>query len=166
MSVRGTNMTEWKTATEEYGIPKLGSSMRAGYDARIAKEVAELKKDPNYRTIENMRQLAELEKKMQEASKTTGKENAQGVNTGKSETTKSEVGTKSSETQKNQDAISHSNTTDAGAKARIEKEHGIGEKKLTQQDLLGGSFRTEMAEIMQMDDATFQKNFTEVQYRK
>jgi hypothetical protein len=37
---------------------------------------------------------------------------------------------------------------------------------LTQADLLGGSFRSEMDAMIKMDDATFQKSLAEVEYRK
>ena len=59
---------------------------------------------------------------------------------------------------------------DRGAQARMEKEHGIGKPVKSAQesaevlDVL--SFRRDMDALMKMDDATFQKRFTEVQYRK
>ena len=58
---------------------------------------------------------------------------------------------------------------DRGAQARIEKEHGIGKPVKSAQESAEifntPSFRSDMEALMKMDDATFQKNFTEVQYR-
>lgn len=42
-----------------------------------------------------------------------------------------------------------------GIKDFIENKHGIGRKGLTEADLLGGSFRSEMDAMMKMDDAAF-----------
>ena len=51
-----------------------------------------------------------------------------------------------------QSTSAQSDTTDLGAQARIDAEHGIGRKGLTQADLLGGSFRSEMDAMMISSD--------------
>ncbi len=66
----------------------------------------------------------------------------------------------------NQSDLSHSNTVDPHAQSRINWEHNIEGPRIRQADLLGGSFRTQIAEMLKMDDATFQKNYTQSQYAK
>ncbi|MBP9811911.1 hypothetical protein KBC86_00905 [Candidatus Gracilibacteria bacterium] len=78
------------------------------------------------------------------------------------------LGKKTRSNVDNQSTLSHSDTIDTQAQARIDAEHGINplRPRLKQSDILGGSFRAEIEEMIRIDDATFQKRFNEAQSRK
>lgn len=160
VKVKWPNTKEWSIATEEHGIPKWDGYARQNYEERIVKEVNLLKQNPNYKAIELTKDIDALESKIKKVSDVSVQEKSRLIseNPASSENNALKGNVNPVVAKNTQDTLSHSNTIDQNAQARIDAEHGIGRKWLTQADLLGGSFRSEMDAMMKMDDAAFRQN--------
>jgi hypothetical protein len=168
MFVQVKNNGVWEVATEQNIIPK-SPNARAEYDAYVQHQKDLLRSwvhNQFMKPEELNKQISDATNRLKRMDSLIQKESTRPMRPIQNNDTWTESRPNTSIWQ--QSTLSHSDTIDPHAKTRIEKEHGLdgSQAPLAKSDLLGGSFRAEIADMMKMDDVTFQKNFTEVQYRK